>query len=579
MNKLPDINYALMAQLSYLNWNNLKDIEEGTTQIKKLLFIPEYISQIKTDFYNDPDHYPNNEKSQIKKFDEATDGTLFKNLESHLNKKMNEAFYVAGNLPAYTYHEEDKRLFLVYSLEKGKDGKPLFENIVDGWEYLDCATGTSIQKEIFGKSITIERGFFGVAFQRGNDIMIAYRGTEFNLSEPERDLKTDANIYFKETDIQQVEAVLFYEYIKTKYGAGKNIYITGHSLAGALAQYVSFYMTYFNEEVSTITWNGLGAYDSVIPPAKFSLTEELSESLKILKVEQDSFRQAIYSIDESKYGSSKKRLIEFYSNKNKIIEHRNSIEQSINIINYYMDEDFVAGRINTAGFGKKILVNVKEKTLNDRSITCEDLFNIVLNPPQGMLKALASKFSPSLAFHNLNNFLVFMGDDGNITSCVIRKEFRKNALKTVVDKKIKSYSSLFKKGKEIELIKIYTDSYNVHRDILNPSNRVIGKGTIVSISSISKNDLLFVESFEDENKFMADDMQVEKEDKIEGQRRYKGKIILGEYNNIASLGGIIGKEPLEIKVYVTLPDKEETQETSDTVSKGNDYQKEVHGIK
>ncbi len=28
MNKLPDINYALMAQLSYLCWNNLKDTLE-----------------------------------------------------------------------------------------------------------------------------------------------------------------------------------------------------------------------------------------------------------------------------------------------------------------------------------------------------------------------------------------------------------------------------------------------------------------------------------------------------------------------------------------------------------------------
>ena len=32
VNKLPDINYALMAQLVYLHWNNLKNIEEDITQ-------------------------------------------------------------------------------------------------------------------------------------------------------------------------------------------------------------------------------------------------------------------------------------------------------------------------------------------------------------------------------------------------------------------------------------------------------------------------------------------------------------------------------------------------------------------
>ena len=157
--------------------------------------------------------------------------------------------------------------------------KPFFENIIDGWEYLDCATGEIIQNKFFPPELLKgyeESGFFGIAFQRGNNIMIAYRGTEDKTKHNNKfiaeDIITDVKIYFKKTDIQQVEAVLFYEYIKTKYGEGKNIHITGHSLAGAIAQYVHFYTYYNNDNVFTETWNGLGAYGSILHTEEFFLT-------------------------------------------------------------------------------------------------------------------------------------------------------------------------------------------------------------------------------------------------------------------------------------------------------------------
>ena len=549
MNKLPDINYALMAQLSYLNWNRIDKNKIDREILSEILFEENIISQIKTDFYNNPSHYPSNETIAGE----------------------------PGKLEQYTYHEEDKRLFLVYSLDKTEKRTPLFENIVDGWEYLDCATGEIIQNKFFPPELLEEykeSGFFGVAFQRGNDIMIAYRGTEFELAFA-RDVETDFNIYLKKTDIQQVEAVLFYEYIKATYGEGKNIHITGHSLAGAIAQYVHFYTYYNNDNVFTETWNGLGAYGSILHTEEFFLHDSLPSL----------FQKKISSINEEKYKSSKKRLKDFYSTSLNILkEKRKEIVNSENIINYFMDEDFVGGYFNGDWIGKKVLVNIKDKTLFNEIAVFEENQKPDYSKPYGGGKVnsyinIKSKKDTAFMFHNVNNFLVFMGDSGNIMPCVIRQEFRSNTLKTVVTKKIKSYNTLIEKGKEIELIKNDTDPYNVYKDIISPSNRLIGKGFVVPISAITQKDLLFVESFEGENSFKSYDMQVEKEDKIEGQRRYKGKIILGKYNNIASLGGIIGKEPLEIKVYVTLPDKEETQETSDTVSKGNNYQKEVHGIK
>ena len=179
MNKLPDINYALMAQLSYLKWNDLKkeDIENfGTNEINYLLKDTEILEVIKTDFYDKSENFPNTETIAGE----------------------------PGKLEPYTYHEEDKRLFLVYSLDKTEKRTPLFENIIDGWEYLDCATGEIIQNKFFPPELLKgyeESGFFGVAFQRGNNIMIAYRGTEFELAFA-RDVETDFNIYMKKTDIQ-----------------------------------------------------------------------------------------------------------------------------------------------------------------------------------------------------------------------------------------------------------------------------------------------------------------------------------------------------------------------------------------
>ena len=181
MNKLPDINYALMTQLSYLNWNRIDKNKIDREILSEILFEENIITQIKTDFYDNPYHYPSNETIAEK----------------------------PGKLEQYTYHEEDKRLFLVYSLDKTEKRTPLFENIVDGWEYLDCATGEIIQNKFFPPELLEEykeSGFFGVAFQRGNDIMIAYRGTEDKVKHNNKlipeDIITDVNIYAKETDIQ-----------------------------------------------------------------------------------------------------------------------------------------------------------------------------------------------------------------------------------------------------------------------------------------------------------------------------------------------------------------------------------------
>ncbi len=590
VNKLPDINYALMAQLVYLHWNNLKNIEEDITQIKKLLFIPEYISQIKTDFYDNPYHYPSNEIIAGE----------------------------PGKLEQYTYHEEDKRLFLVYSTEKlEQKSTPKFGKILDGWEYLDCATGEIIQNKFFPPELLEEykeSGFFGVAFQRGNDIMIAYRGTEFELAFA-RDMETDFNIYMKKTDIQQVEAVLFYEYIKATYGEGKNIHITGHSLAGAIAQFVHFYAKCNGDDVVTLTWNGLGSFGSVITSLEFSLTEKIKYSsdntlmAKEFQLKaQKLFRDKINSIME--YQTSQNRLKSFYSLKTiELLKKRKDSKNSSNLFNYFMAEDFVGGYLNGDWLGEKKSIDVPEDNLqnilNDLVENTKELKNKELSEHLEDLKdnineigkdiicpvlnlfdddgltenikdnlkdlrrnlqkrfPILEKRKSIFTFHSVNNFLVFMTDEGNINFYEMRKEFRFNALKTIVIKK-KEKNYRFLKGKNRnnpseDILEI--KNQDVERQIFFPANRLV-VGNVFTPFPITQTDILFKENFV-KKKFNGSDMEVI-ENKLDGA--YTGEIILGKYSNLNELGGIIGQSPLIIKIYpISLGEEEKLEEKKQKV--------------
>lgn len=598
MSKLPDINYALMAQLSYLHWNNIKSKKRIIHQpIKTILLTDTILSQIKTDFYNDRKNYPSNEK---------------------LNDNGDN-----GELEQYTYHGEDKRLFLVYSTIKSLDNtKALFGKILNGWEYLDCSTGEIIQNKFFPPELLKEykeSGFFGVAFQRGNDIMIAYRGTEDkvkhnNILTPE-DVITDVNIYAKETDIQQVEAVLFYEYIKATYGEGKNIHITGHSLAGAIAQYVHFYAKCNGDDVVTLTWNGLGSFGSIITSLEFSLTEKIkySSDNTLLAKEfqlkaQKLFRDKINSIME--YQTSQSRLKSFYSLKTiELLKKRKDSKNSSNLFNYFMAEDFVGGYLNGDWLGEKKSIDVPEDNLqnilNDLVENTKELKNKELSEHLEDLKdnineigkdiicpvlnlfdddgltenikdnlnnlrrslekqvPIIEKALSAIDFHSVNNFLVFMTDEGNINFYEMRKEFRFNALKTIVIKK-KEKNYRFLKGKNRnnpseDILEI--KNQDVERQIFFPANRLV-VGNVFTPFPITQTDILFKENFV-KKKFNGSDMEVI-ENKLDGA--YTGEIILGKYTNLNELGGIIGQSPLIIKIYpISLGEEEKLEEKEQKV--------------
>lgn len=171
--------------------------------------------------------------------------------------------------------------------------------------------------------------------------------------------------------------------------------------------------------------------------------------------------------------------------------------------------------------------------------------------------AIIGETKTAFKFHNVNNFLAFMKDDGNINFYEMRKEFRKNALKTIVIKK-KEKNYRFLKGKNRnnpseDILEI--KNQDVERQIFFSANRLV-VGNIFTPFPITQTDILFKENFV-KKKFNGSDMEVI-ENKLDGA--YTGEIILGKYTNLNELGGIIGQSPLIIKIYPVNPGKEEKAE-------------------
>jgi len=78
-------------------------------------------------------------------------------------------------------------------------------------------------------------GFYGALYTSGNDAVAAFRGTEFGLSmRALQDLATDVDLAMGLWTFQMRHAVRFAQQCQMM-AKGKRLYITGHSLGGALA--------------------------------------------------------------------------------------------------------------------------------------------------------------------------------------------------------------------------------------------------------------------------------------------------------------------------------------------------------
>ena len=217
---MKDVVYLNFAQLAYFNWHKL------TT---------ESIKAVGEDIY--------------KLIDNTVTWRILlpKNLEkTHKVTKDKNGIIM--------YQGVDKRLFMKYSENKEelKIPKYKYEKELSGWEFLYGADHEKIY-ETMKKERVNESGFNGSAFKKEKKIIICYRGAEEPLGNDSSDIKKLA-IY--DTHSPQLSAaILFYNHIKELYGEGYEIHLTGHSIGGALAQYVCIST---GGKHKTRTFNGLG---------------------------------------------------------------------------------------------------------------------------------------------------------------------------------------------------------------------------------------------------------------------------------------------------------------------------------
>lgn len=306
---------------------------------------------------------------------------------------------------------------------------------------------------------------------------------------------------------------------------------------------------------------------------------------------QKLFKEKLNSIDKDI--KIQERLSKFYSLKvMELLKKKNEIKDDKDLFNYFMNEDLVGGYFDGDWLGQKQTVDVSKeniqnilnriventKELKNKELSShlenildnfdklgKDITYPILNLFDGEtlsknleddleeLRRLFQKMIPlfeklpsALAFHNINNFLAFMKDDGNIELQEMRKEFRCNALKTIVklkrDNDYKFLKGIDRNTKRDKILEI--ENKDIGKQISTPANRLI-IGSVFTPFLLTQTDILFKNTFKNK-KFSSKDMNIIN-NSLEGA--YNGEVILGEYNNLKELGGIQGQSPLIIKIY------------------------------
>lgn len=513
---IKNVEYAFFSQLAYLNWSKL------------------YINTLKDD-----------EIYQSKKFiDFLLQDKIWSEIKTNnLEPKVENSVLM--------YHEEDKRLFGVYGIEKDLNStdktalKPLYN--FDGWQFIYSADGKKIQKDYLDVVSLNETGFFATAFMKDDNIVIAYRGTDENIDF----LGVNFSIGINKVHDQLIEAICFYEYVKKEFGKNKTISFTGHSLGGALAQ--SAYL-YSGKNSSTVTWNALGFGDfenkfkldnqsfssflskiyelrlpefspeSMIQIDTNKILLEKWKSYKLEDVTEEKVYQSLYSI-LSKPDSNlnyrellKKdtamltmllRLSHNYS-QNKVIANNN-------IKNYYIKYDLVP-KIKTR-IGEAIVIPVIKEEKDKKKI-------------------------PKLAaYHSVNLFLLYMTLEGNIDNSKMNSIFLENAVKT-------NYLDLRKKGRMENILKSGTENITEKDSIKNDLRKYCLR---LDMSTKNSNietllDLFGEDVKNDLNKGLFHNCEYKEYSKDEKAHRgnFDGCFTLGQLNNV-SIGGIIGGKPESIE--------------------------------
>lgn len=180
--------------------------------------------------------------------DGVYDGVLMKmtdisysNLDAYVGDTLGQigVFTESGTGPSGIYQQIRKVNGLDWHLSSGQADQKFFSDL-NNWKIVDVENREPSD------------GFYAVAFEQGNTVVIAYRGTD-----DVQDLVSDAGIYL---DIQSSVAQLrlaqqFASNVRKSLPSGSyHVIFTGHSIGGWMAQQL-----YLDEVGNTNSWQAVSA--------------------------------------------------------------------------------------------------------------------------------------------------------------------------------------------------------------------------------------------------------------------------------------------------------------------------------
>lgn len=597
-----DVEYAFFAQLAYLNWNNLDTKKIENYDLYKQGKFIEFI-KLKERVWN-----------KIKQDD----------IEPEI---INDILM---------YDERDKRLLGVFGIEydtkKKRELKPYYD--FNGWQFIYSADKTKLFADCgYGKNVS-DNGFYACAFKKENNVVIAYRGTDFSFKPEDikgtiKDMIQDIELGFmKENGSQLICAYMFLEYIKKMYKKEEekeekiNIHITGHSLGGCLAQYV-YVVT--GKIYPTVTFNALGlgkSKDKIKEDYLFGddIQDCIAENsainknlIKLLAVclcmkNPHLLLGASLLVVANNYLQSceAEEIEENFINENNEITLNGSDEEVIKEIQEILeDDDLIAsaqvywllkGTQGMQRVNKAENIKAESEIINyynhldwtsliaPRYGKCIDVLtgSIILNDIVPDTKEFLLNQDFNITYHGVNDFLLYMDENGKIRAGVFNITFTKNAMKTMFLKISKDDEARQEKWKKLYFLEVGTKDKTKQQNPFRYFHQICTKtpqfGQKVSEVELSKIKykipanvrLSRVLSEYVDYRLIPD----EEKEKANGEI---GRFIIGQLCNVKELAGIKGGktaivdklgEDSETMLEKVLEEKDNTNTTNNKLNKG-----------
>ena len=410
MSFLNDVVYTNFAQLSYFDWHKYSgkvNFENNKFKTGPLL---SEIFRVKDNYKSILTHRYTGKRM------------ISDNVEYYKRKEKDHK----TNKDVYIYDYDDYRMFMLYSEDRDNflEKKVFAKCGLGDWEFICAHDHYSVVADMKKQrnlrvSEHFDSGFQACAFKKGNDVMIAYRGSDdvWILQHAVSDWTyTNINLGFGGVPESLTCAVWFYNEvvrlttINSKGAPQPNIHITGHSMGGALAQYVAVYA---GKKHPTVTWNALGiGY----------------KDKKCNRIEEVFYY---------------KQYLNNYDLFNKDASYGNSIK------NYYIHEDLTANLQKR--IGRTICVDKKDASSHDkawddfrvaslRKLIADQgdfIYLLSLNPLNQTVDFIRKAYKSAgkrrlAASHWVTNFIALMDDNGQINPMNFRESFKLNAIKSAM---------------------------------------------------------------------------------------------------------------------------------------------------